>query len=322
LNKSTSTELVCVEKNFPYTLSTLISSPKGAVKQLRSNLCWAAMLATGHAQNLSLYWVNLEQERWGKIYRAPVAMNNKSSHLAVVGDSNENTRCYLVERFAKNYHISWYTPGRKANPSHSYTLYFLDSKEDNILFVDSINNNNRMIVVSQDKKHRNGIASLKVIILQHNNLHSAPVCKRRILLRDYHAPVGLTMNEDGFLLIAHKETLGWIDTSLTEVMCAKRPDGYINTKEREAKRFHILQPPSLGMVVILVWVPSVRDACMKAILFDEKGNEIKRLMSPFEFGVDINNCLVEPRVFALGNLFFGCQNCETTNYVKSFRVVF
>lgn len=304
------TELVTLDKESSFSFETVVLLPKGGIKQMRSNEWWIAFLAT-EQHNLSLFWMDLGSK--GEIFRATLATNNKAPHLAVFGRTKNTTCFYLVERHGKMFHLTWVTPLGETNTS--FALPFFSCLEEQILFMDT--HDQRIVIVSQDKKMRHEMATLKVLILEHKDMQKKPEVVRTILLEDYHAPLGVSLADDGYLLFACKSTLAWVDIGKLEKSTA--PDGYIDTKEKEAAKFAIVKEKQ-GALLILVWVPNVRDGCMSAVLFDEEGVQVKRCSTEFDITLNRDNQLETPKIFPSGKCFFGTLNGEANTYVRCFKL--
>jgi len=123
-------------------------------------------------------------------------------------------------------------------------------KEDNILFLDTFES--RIVIVAQDTRKRRGIATLKIIILEHKEIEENPVEKGEVILKDYHAPVGISMTKNGILLFPHDQTLGWVD--LKRNGYSSHPDGYADA----GKKIHSSQivTDKCGKTLALFWIPS------------------------------------------------------------------
>jgi hypothetical protein len=308
LEKRSGLELAFVEKQDQYDIKEITSLPKGSLRQTRTNPWWAAILATD-GLNMSLYWVDLDS---GKIHQGLVGMHNKSSHLTVAGKTRDTTKCYLVERFGGNYHLSWFSPKRKVTEqeNNKIPLRYFDSHKENILFMDTFED--RIVIVAQDNRRRQGIATLAILVIQ---LGDEPTIARRIELKDYHAPLGVTTNEDGFLMLVSKENLGWI--SIQAKGDSHKPDGYISTSEKETTRFYMLRN-SKDDFRILSWFP--KKGFMNGAVHDCDGNQIKKFVTDFELDVASDGVLYPPRIFGVGTTFFASMASETCNYIKSHQV--
>jgi len=306
--------LVTIEKEAPFTIETLTHLPKGDVKQLRHNQWWLAFFAT-EDYRMSLFWMDLKNP--GRIVRAKLDSNNKAPHLAMLGESRDTTCFYLVERHGKNYHLTWITPGGDARSLDlpSFRLNFFSCSEENILFMDSYKG--LIVILSQDNQRRTGVATLKLLILEHKNMYDDPKVVRKVFIEDYRAPLGVSMSEHGFLMLECKSTLGWID--LQKRGESKGTDGYVDTQENHPKRFALFKGKQ-GDDVILIWSASITDGCMIASTFNAEGELIARHKTRFMITTRDEKFPTVPKIFQLGKTFFATMNNEDGGYARCFQL--
>jgi hypothetical protein len=306
------TRLMLINQDTRDTIRNIVL-PKKDPKQIRMNDWWFAALFVEN-QTIALFWVNLET---GMVRQPFLNLSNKVPHIALIGDTRENTYCYLVERHSGKHYVLWF-PLTETLAEYDIPKWELRSDElsagregEHVIFMGSWKH--YLVIVGQDQLKRPEKATLKILVLGTQE-NGKPYTGGEVHLKDYHAPIRKPqITDDGYLLISHKNICGWVD--LLREGSGKSLDGEINTQEPNIEKFAWVKPEN-GPPYLVAWICAARDCAMYAIIYNTHSRKEVALRST---GLKIEMSTegyTAPYFCSLKDHFFACLHGEVRKYIS------
>lgn len=305
--------LYAMDKNAPYTLRYVCKLPQETIKRMCANSHWAIVMTVNRNNSMSLFWVDLTSQ--DRIYRVTTSVNLMAQHVTIRSDDSEGTLCFVVEKVGKTFHLSWMFPRQDPRlERQKLPLDFL-GVQTKIIFLETFGN--RLLIVAQDTLNRKDIADIRVMVFQVNYTNMTFDCVSKFILRDFHAPLGISLDQDGILLLAKNDTMGWID--ITRNGDSDYLDQYLQVDEKNAFRYSVLSTEK-GQKRAASWVPSCDEKNMELVIFSSDGFGAVRVGSSFEITRAPDNFLEVPKIYSHEKDVFAVATNGIFNYVRHMHI--
>ena len=210
------------------------------VARVSDSFC-SVQAVTGTYQRYAL--IIFDFERNIKI-RPSISVDHKASQIALFGSRDENL-IFFLENYNGKYHLNW------VDPVHDWKLKTkkkdledIAPKEDAIIHMECFGNN--LVILTQDRKGRYGVANYYVIIYE---INKGNITKKRVIRKDFGCPISWDIHDEGVLALCHYEEYAWIDLLLETT--SDNFDGFAHMEGKPDITFARLQED--GSPYMIAW---------------------------------------------------------------------
>lgn len=293
--------MLVLDRDDPTEILKEIELPNKGLHKTSFNNSWVGCTFLENKENikvLSMCTLNLAT---GAIF-SPITtgMRSTTTQIAMMGDSESSTCCYLVYKQAGHYCLTWFHPTGFEENQNVLEFVNINNKDNNLILMETYEK--QLIIIFQDGKETTGKAIYTVFVLEHPDKNDLPNVKNNFTFT-FHAPVYPSIGDGGFLLLTHFKVFAWIDF-LDQNLNKKHIRQLRNTYKKEdgnIDRFASIRDKT-GEITIILWDSWINEKGDLELTVIRDG-KITSKIHTFDLTDDVTK-VKNSRTFSCGNHFF------------------